>query len=312
MRNKVVLITAGTGGIGKEIAIGLAKLGATTVVTGRDAMRGPAAVDEIRLRSGGRNVDLLLADLSSQEGVANVAREFRDRYDRLDVLINNVGGLFGRRWETSDGIESTLALNHLCPFLLTHLLLPRLRASAPSRVINVNSEGHRAASAVSFESLEAGRWKRGFHAYSQCKLANLMFTYTLANRLEGSGVTVNAVHPGMVDTQLVRRFISEKLHLRTGRISDLLGGIAAAVARRMYDFDTAQEAALCPMYLASSSEVSGVTGKYFGSDCTMVDSSPASNDKEAAESVWQESTRLLQPKYRSVVEGASSPSLRDL
>ncbi len=293
LKDKVVLITGGTGGIGRRIAVGLAKQGATVAVTGRDHDRGRAAVAEIVRESGNESVDLLLGDLSSQREVAGIAQEFQARYDRLDVLVNNVGGLYGKRWETVDGIEGTLAVNHLCPFLLTHLLLPLLEASAPARVININSEGHRAAKTVNFEDMAAQRWKRGFEAYSRSKLANLLFTYELASRLADAGVTVNALHPGMVDTQLVQRFLSEKLPLPPGYLSERIIALARAVIRRIYKFDSPDAAAKCPIYLASSDEVATVSGKYFDSDGKMIDSSPASYDRELSRRIWKESAQLV-------------------
>lgn len=293
MRNRIVLITAATGGIGQQTAVELAKSGAQIVVTGRDAVRGKAAVDEITKASGNPSVDLLLGDLSSQQEVHRTAAEFQRRYDRLHVLVNNVGGLFGKRWETIDGIEGTIALNHLCPFLLTHLLLPLLRASTPSRVININSEGHRAASTVDFSSFAASRWKRGFPIYSQSKLANLMFTYELARRLNGTGVTVNAVHPGIVETPMVRRFVSEKLRLPTGILSRVAGAAATRIIRYIQRFDSLQSAARCPVYLASAEEVANTTGKYFNSDGTIAETSPASYDRDLALQVWAQSAELV-------------------
>jgi NAD(P)-dependent dehydrogenase (short-subunit alcohol dehydrogenase family) len=290
---KVVLITGATGGIGKAIAVGLAKLGAVTVIVGRDKDRGITAVEEVKALSGSRAVELMLADLSSQESVRNLANVFLARYDRLDVLVNNVGGLYGKRWETVDGIEFTLALNHLCPFLLTHMLLPVLQTSGPSRIVNVNSEGHRAAKTVDFDDLKATRWKRGFRIYSQSKLANLLFTYELARRLNPMRVTVNAVHPGIVDTQLFRRFISERFAFGGAFASKAATFVARNVAYRMMKFDTIETAAECPIYLAASSEVAGITGRYFESRKKMIDTSPASYDATLSEQVWNVSSKLV-------------------
>ena len=292
MKDKVVLVTGGTGGIGLSIAAGLAGLGATVIIVGRDESRGRAAVAEIKAQTERQTVELLLADLTSRRAIERLAQEVGTRYGRLDVLINNAGALYGRRSETVDGIEATLAINHLCPFLLTHLLLPLLLASAPSRVINVNSEGHRAAKTVDFAGLEADRWKRGFQIYSQTKLANLLFTYELARRLNPAEVTVNALHPGIVDTQLFRRFVSERLFRPGGILAKLSAFVLSKVAQRMYRFDSAQTAAQCPIYLASSSEVAGVTGKYFNSDLKLTQTSPASYDRELSQCVWDVSARL--------------------
>uniref|UniRef100_Q026V1 Transcriptional regulator, Fis family n=1 Tax=Solibacter usitatus (strain Ellin6076) TaxID=234267 RepID=Q026V1_SOLUE len=291
--SQIVLITGGTGGIGQAIAVRMAKLGATTIVVGRDQARGEAAKAEIRTQSGNRSVELMLADLSSQGDIRRLAGEFMARYGRLDVLVNNVGGLYGKRWETVDGIECTLALNHLCPFLLTHLLLPVLRAGAPSRIVNINSEGHRAAKSVNFGDFDAARWKRGFLIYSQSKLANLLFTFEMARRLSPSEITVNAVHPGIVDTQLFRRFIEERFTLIGGVLSKAAAFVARKVAYRISHFDTVETAAECPVYLASSSEVAGITGKYFGLNKKIVETSAASLDADLSREVWRMSAEMV-------------------
>lgn len=289
---KVFLITGGTGGIGLEIAVGLASLGGAVVIVGRDIERGQAAVADIKSRSGGKSVDLMLAELSSQKEIRRLASKFTERFGRLDVLVNNIGGLYGKRWETVDGIEGTMALNHLCPFLLTHLLLPLLQESQPSRIVNINSEGHRSAKKVDFRSLEASRWKRGFQVYSQSKLASLLFTYELARRLGGTQITVNAVHPGIVDTQLFRRFISERFDAGP-LLSGLTTFIARNVAYRMMNFNSLDDAAACPIYLAASNEVAGITGKYFDSDKTVLETSAASHDAALSSYVWKTSAELV-------------------
>lgn len=209
--------------------------------------------------------------------------EFTARYDRLDVLINNVGGLYGKPRLTADGLECTLALNHLCPFLLTHLLLPLLRKSAPSRIINVSSEGHRMANT---------RWKRGFPLYSQTKLANLLFTYELDKRISGDGITVNAVHPGIADTPLFRTFLSERFSFGGGFVAKASVFLATQISYRLQKFNTVEEGAACPIYLASSDEVAGVSGKYFGLDKTTMETSPVSHDAVLAERLWNASAAL--------------------
>lgn len=287
------MITGATGGIGLAVATGLAKQGMTTVIVGRDKARGLAAVEAIRNQSGSGAVELMLADLSSLKDLRRLAAEFTATHTRLDVLINNVGGLYGKRWETVDGIEGTLALNHLGPFLLTQLLLPMLRTSAPSRIVNIASEGHKAAKTVDFDSFSANNWKRGFRIYSQTKLCNVLFTYELARRLNGTGITVNTLHPGIVDTALFRRFISERFGLIGGFIGRATEFIVRNVAYRTRKFDTLEEAAACPVYLASSGEVSAITGKYFNSDKSMIKSSPASYDAELSRHVWEVSTEMV-------------------
>jgi retinol dehydrogenase-14 len=288
---KVALITGATGGIGQAIAIQIAKQGTTTVVVGRDKERGEAAVADIKTRSGSRSVELMLADLSSQQEIRTLALDFMARHARLDVLINNVGGLYGKRWETADGLEGTFALNHLGPFLLTHLLLPLLQRSAPARIVNINSEGHKAATTVDFDGLRSARWKRGFDIYAQSKLANLLFTYELAGRLNAEEVTVNAVHPGIVDTQLFRRFVSEKTSA-AGFLAKAAAFVVRQVAYRSMKFDSVETAAEGPVYLASSSEVAGITGRYFDSHKKMTTTSPSSYDASLSAHVWKVSAAL--------------------
>ena len=190
MGGKTVLITGGTSGIGKATAMALAAMGANVVVVGRNQERGEAAVGEISARSHSESVDLLLADLSVQGEVRGLAEEFQGRHDRLDVLVNNAGLVQSKRTETPDGIEMTLAINHLAPFLLTNLLLERLEKSAPSRVITVSSEAQRWGT-MNFDDMQSRRKYRGFPVYGMTKLANIMFTYELAERLNGTGVRAN-------------------------------------------------------------------------------------------------------------------------
>jgi retinol dehydrogenase 14 len=195
---KTVLVTGATGGIGKATAAGLAGLGARVGITGRDRARADAAAADIRA-SGGPGVDIFVADMSSQDEVRGLAVEVLDAYPRLDVLVNNVGGSWAHRHTTVDGLEYTFALNHLAPFLLTNLLIERLRASAPARIVTVSSGAH-AAGRIDFDDLQGERAYSVHRAYSQSKLANVMFTYELARRLDGSGVTATVLHPGVVRT----------------------------------------------------------------------------------------------------------------
>ncbi len=197
MTGRTVLVTGATGGIGLATASRLAGLGARVGLVGRDAARTAAAAG--RLRDGGAEVDVFLADLSSQRDVRALAGQVLAAYARLDVLVNNVGGYWATRHETADGLERTFAVNHLAPFLLTNLLLDRLRASAPARVVTVSS-GAQAMGRIDLDDLQGSQGYNGQRAYNQSKLANVMFTYELARRLEGSGVTANALHPGVVRT----------------------------------------------------------------------------------------------------------------
>lgn len=199
MTGKVVLITGGTGGIGKATAIGLATLGARVGITGRDLVRADQAAVDIRAASGNPAVDAFAADLTSQAEVRRLAVTVLDAYPRLDVLINNVGGFWAHRHLTADGLERTFALNHLAPLLLTNLLLDRLKASAPARVVTVSS-GAQSMGRIDFDDLLSARNYSGQRAYNQSKLANIMFSNELARRLEGTGVTANSLHPGVVRT----------------------------------------------------------------------------------------------------------------
>lgn len=198
MTGRTVLVTGGTGGIGKATAAGLAVLGAHVAITGRDRARADAAAAEIRTATGGQ-VDVFVADLSSQADVRRLASDVLAKLPRIDVLVNNVGGYWNTRHVTADGLERTFAVNHLAPFLLTQLLLDRLQESAPARVVTVSSNAH-AAGRIDFDDLQGERSYSGERAYSQSKLANILFTYELVRRLSGTSVTANALHPGVVRT----------------------------------------------------------------------------------------------------------------
>ena len=194
MAGKSVLVTGGTGGIGRATATALAALGARVGITGRDPARTEAAAAGIRAMPGSPAVDAFAADMSVQAGVRSLAAQVLDTYPRLDVLVNNVGGFWAHRHVTADGLERTFALNHLAPFLLTTLLLDRLTSSAPARIVTVSS-GAQARGRIDFDDLQGERNYSGQRAYSQSKLANVMFTYELARRLEGTGVTATVLHP---------------------------------------------------------------------------------------------------------------------
>ncbi len=242
MQGKVCLVTGATSGIGKATALGLAELGATVVLVGRDAGVGKAARDEIARQSGNAATDILNADLASQASIHQLAETFQQKYDRLDVLINNAGLVANKRQVTVDGNELTFAVNVLAPFLVTHLLLDRLKASAPSRVVNVASM---AQSPLDFADIQNERHYRSFNVYGQSKLADILFTYELARRLQGTGVTANCLHPGVIATNLMR---------------DMPAPIRAGL--RLF-FASPEQGARTSIYLASSPEVATVTGKYF-------------------------------------------------
>jgi retinol dehydrogenase 12 len=276
MQGKVILITGATGGIGKVTALELAKKGASVVIVGHSPVRAEAAVNDIRQASSNPQVDSLVADLSSMAQVRQLAEQFKQRYARLDVLINNAGAVFARRQESVDGYEMTFAFNHLAYFLLTHLLLERLKASAPARIVNVSSEAH-TFGPLNFDDLHSRHYSMsGFRAYGQSKLANVMFTYALARRLQGSGVTANALHPGTVNTGF------GKNNAGLMKVGMAISGLFSI---------TPEQGAQTTIYLASSPEVEGVTGKYFDK-CRPVSSSPASYDEAAQERLWQISEQL--------------------
>jgi NAD(P)-dependent dehydrogenase (short-subunit alcohol dehydrogenase family) len=277
MQGKICLITGGNSGIGKMTAIGLARAGATVVIVCRDAAKGEAALAEIKSHShkGSGSAEMLVADLSSQAEVRRIANEFRQKYERLDVLVNNAGLTLGKRIETVDGYETTFAVSHLAHFALTLLLIDRLKASAPARIINVTSEAE-ASGTINFDDLQLTNAYNSVAAYSQSKLANVLFTYELARRLPPAQVTANCVHPGNVRTNFGRD----------------LGGVLGAVFLLWRPFmRSAAEGAKTSIYLAASPEVAGVTGKYFV-DSKETPSSPQSHDEAVARRLWDVSLQL--------------------
>ena len=275
MDGKVALITGGTGGIGKAASTALAGLGAGVVVVGRNAEKGEAAAAEIRDMSGNGDVLLLLADLSVQAEVRRLADEFRERHDRLDVLVNNAGLVLSERNETPDGIEAQFAINHLAPYLLTNLLSDLLKKSAPSRVITVSSEAQRWGK-MDFDDLQSKKRYRGFPVYGMTKLANVMFTFELAERLRGTGVTANCMHPGAVNTAFGQNNRGP-----------------AAIAFRLFKpfMRSPEQGADTLVYLAASPAVEGMTGKYV-SDRKVTGASPLAYDETARKRLWEESGRL--------------------
>jgi NAD(P)-dependent dehydrogenase (short-subunit alcohol dehydrogenase family) len=278
MKGKVCLITGATSGIGFATARRLVAEGATVVIAGRTPARCEAAVGRLRALTKNRDVAWVAADLASPEQVRRMAAEFRRRYDRLDVLINNAGLIAPRRTVTAEGVELTLAVNHLAPFLLTTLLSDLVIASAPARVVNVSSVAHERAR-LDLSDLQMARGYLPFRAYARSKLANLLFTYELARRLDGTGVTANAVDPGLVRTGLGRG---------NGPLRDLAWGVTHLRHREISL--TPEQGADTIFFLASSPAVEGVTGKYF-SQRTPVDSSEASRDITAGRSLWTLSER---------------------
>ena len=276
MAGKTVLVTGGTGGIGRATAEGLARLGARVAVTGRDLARAQAAAAAIAAATANPAVNAFAADLSAQAGVRRLARQVLDACPRLDVLVNNVGGFWARRHLTADGLEYTFALNHLAPFLLTNLLLDRLTACAPARIVTVSS-GAQALGKINFGDLQGERAYSGQRAYNQSKLANVMFTYELARRLAGSGVTATVLHPGVTRTAFGTEDPTATMRAMT------------AIARPF--MKTPAQAAATPIYLASSPEAEGVTGRYFANRRPKK-SSKLSYDTAAAARLWRVSAGL--------------------
>jgi len=276
MAGKTVLITGATAGIGRMTARELAAAGARVLIVARNREKAEATRDWITGQTGNSATELFIADLSALAQVRSVAAEIRSRHADLDVLINNAGAVFQRRRESADGFEMTFALNHLAPFLLTNLLLDSLGRSPASRVVTVSSDAHLRAT-MDFDDPEGRKRYLPWAAYGQSKLANLLFTYELARRLAGSGTTANALHPGFVASEFGKNNGSFMKAAMT--IAQRLGGIRV------------EEGARTSVYLASSQEVEGVTGKYFVT-CREQQSSAASRDPASMRRLWDVSARM--------------------
>jgi NAD(P)-dependent dehydrogenase (short-subunit alcohol dehydrogenase family) len=278
MQGKICMITGANSGIGKATALGLAQMGATVVMVCRDRTRGEDAQNEIQAKSGNQAVDLLLADLSWQQPIRQLAEQFRRRYAQLHVLINNAGVFNLTRHETADGLEMTFVVNMLAPFLLTNLLLDVIKASAPARIVNVSSGSHEAGY-IKLDNLQSKQSYRPMRAYGQSKLALVLFTYELARRLQGTGVTVNCLHPGFVSTHIAQGNLPPIARTAAKLVLSLLGV-------------SPEEGAKTSIYLASSPDVEGVTGKYFVKSIP-VRSAPISYDETLQRRLWEESSRLV-------------------
>jgi len=285
MRDKLVLVTGGTGGIGQQTALGLARLGAHVIITGRDAGRGAAAVRAIQQASSGARVDLLLADLAEQRDVRALAAQVQQNYPRLDGLINNAGVFNMQRKLTTDGLEATFAVNVLAPFLLTHLLLPALQAAPSARVINVTggSPGN-----LALDNLQGERKFTGFGMYSQSKTAMMALAYEFAQRWQGSTVTVNVCYPGRATTPMTRNFLPQSS-------SPLLRGLLNLLQNVFFRDDggqSAAKAARSSIYLASAPEVAGVSGTYFGTNSERLAWKPAMIEATNRQALWALSSQL--------------------
>ena len=280
MNGKVVVVTGSNVGIGMETAVGVAALGATTVLACRNEQSAEAAAEEVRQRTGHDDVHVVRLDLGDLASVRECAAAIQERWSRVDVLINNAGGLWNRRGTTAQGFEQTFGVNHLGPFYLTSLLADRLVASAPARVINVTSAGHHfATGGMRWNDLQSARRYKGMQAYVQSKLANLLFTRGLAARYDPAQLTANAVHPGTVRTRL-------------GLDGDLKGvvGIGPRLTRPF--FITARAGARTSIFLATDPSVAGATGEYWVRRHPG-HMSRAARDDDAGERLWSESERML-------------------
>ena len=281
LEHKTMLITGGTGGIGQETALGLAKLGARVIVTGRDRGRGEAAVAALKSASGNPHVELLLADLSSQAEVRRLADDVLQRFPRLDVLINNAGLLAPTRRLTVDGIEATLAVNHLAPFLLTHLLLPTLQAAAPTRVVNVTGGF---PTPIDLANLQAEQSFRGIDTYSRAKAVMMTVSYEFAQRLDGGGVTLNVAYPGAAATAMTQGMTPAMVPLGMRLVWPLFGLVMgnAKPAR----------AARSSIFLAASPSVEGVSGQYFTTNSKRTTWPKQVMDAALRQRLWQISAEM--------------------
>jgi len=276
MDGRVCVVTGANSGIGYETALGLAHLGATVVLVARDRTKGEEAKRRIEQTTGNQSVDLLIADLAVMDSVRGLAQAFTERYDRLHVLVNNAGLVLSRREVTEDGFERTFATNHLSMFLLTVLLLDTLKASAPARVVNVSSDAHRSGR-LDFDDLQSARSYSGFRVYGTTKLENILFTTELARRLEGTGVTANALHPGFVRSNF-------------GRNNRSLMRLVMPVLQRFAI--TPEQGALTSLYLSTSPDVEGVSGRYFDKSAPR-EPNAAARDIDAARRLFAVSERLV-------------------
>ncbi|TFF95380.1 MAG: SDR family oxidoreductase [Promethearchaeota archaeon] len=289
MRGKNVMITGANSGIGKQTGIDLAKMGATIIMIARNKERAFAALEEIKEASKSEKIDLFIADLSDQDSIRSMVKNFKKNYKKLDVLINNAGIMLTKRRSTKEGYEMTLATNHLGHFLLTSLLLQTLIKSAPARIINVSSVAHKFGN-LDFDDLQLEENFNGLLAYGNSKLANIMFTYALARHLEGTGVTVNALHPGTVKTNFGKR--------NESRWSRLFFKFLHLF------FSDVKKGAKTSVYLASSPEIEEISGKYFVKS-KLKKSSRASYDEEVQEKLWTISEKLTHTSYTQLLNEES-------
>lgn len=272
MAGKRILVTGSTDGIGRQTARDLLRIGEAVVVHGRSEEKAKRAADELMAAAGTGTVDALWGDLSTLSQIRAMAGALHERYGRLDVLVNNAGVYRGKRFLSADGFEMTFAVNHLAPFLLTLLVLDLLKASDAGRVVNVASQAH--SSAIDLESVREGRDYNAYRAYADSKLCNILFTFELAERLAKTGITANCLHPGVIDTKLLRAAWS--------------GGSPVAEGSRT------------SVYLATSDAVKGVSGRYFVNR-REASPAPAARDAEARRRLWEMSEDMAEIRWRDVI-----------
>lgn len=277
MNGKICMVTGATDGIGKQTVKVLLEMGAQVIGVGRNPQKIEKTRQELTQKTGKDTLEFLQADFADPEQTRQLAAQFQAKYDRLHVLVNNAGLMAWSWQETEMGLEKMFAVNHLGYFLLTWLLLDTLKASAPARIVNVASDAHEGV-ALNFDDLQSKEDFGAMKVYGRSKLANIYFTYELAKRLQGSGVTVNALHPGFVATNIGADNVPV--------IGGLLKKVINVSAKRV------EKGAQTSIYLASSPDVEGVTGKYFV-DCQAVPSSAVSYDEAAAQQLWAVSAQLV-------------------
>ena len=279
MKGRICMITGANSGIGKVTALELAKMDGHIIMVCRNKVKGTSVHRNIVESTGNPNVELMISDLASQASIRQLVRDYKERYDKLHVLINNAGTMTKNRIETVDGFETTFAVNHLAPFLLTNLLLETIKASAPSRIITVSSGMHHRTS-IDLDDLQSKSKFRNMNAYSMSKLANILFTYELHHRLRDAGITnvsVNAVHPGFTRTNLGKN-----------GSSSLLQRIGIALVHPFLA-KTAEKGAETSIYVASSPEIETISGKYFANK-QIAESSPITHDRSIQQRLWKIST----------------------
>jgi len=277
MSGKICIVTGSNSGIGKETALALLEMDATVIMVVRNQEKGQKVLDEIITQTGNHSVSLMLCDMSSMASIRSFAKEFRKKYDRLDVLVNNAGAQFSRLEVSPEGFERTFMVDYLAPFLLTYELLDSLKASAPSRIVNVSS-GLAKNGKINFDDLQSLKDYKGMQVYSNAKLMLMMFTYELSRRLEGTGVTANVLMPGFVATNLGKNSGS------------LLSSIMFRMVRPMQI--NAKKGAETSVYLASFDELRDVSGKCFSKKKEVV-TCPASYDESMQKRLWNETLALL-------------------